>query len=100
MEKKEREALKKRLLEMVINEPPYPYPITMAEVMVNDMSKPNLKPLLNFIEKELDKAREEGRKNTLEEIKESMESYLEDDTTTYEMVEMLLTELKTKEDEK
>lgn len=64
MEEKERKQLKKRLLGLVINEPPYPYPITMAEVMVNDMSKPNLKPLLNFIEQELDKAREEGKKVT------------------------------------
>lgn len=61
MEEKERKQLKKRLLGLVINEPPYPYPITMAEVMVNDMSKPNLKPLLNFIEQELDRAREETR---------------------------------------
>jgi hypothetical protein len=45
---------------------------------------------------ELDKAREEGRKDALEEIKESMESYLEEDTTTYEVVEMLLDELKIK----
>jgi hypothetical protein len=61
MEKKEREQLKERLLKMVVNEPrPESMPpMTMAEVMVNSMSKPNLKPLLNFIEKELDKAREE-----------------------------------------
>lgn len=57
-------------------------------------------PMIKEIQAELDRAREEGRKNTLEEIKESMESYLEDDTTTYEMVEILLTELKTKEDGK
>ena len=62
MQDSKREELKKRLLAMVVNEPRLESmpPITMAEVMVNDMSKPNLEPLLNFIEKELDKAREEG----------------------------------------
>ena len=64
MEKKEREQLKERLLKMVVNEPrPEPMPpITMAEVMVNSMSKPNLEPLLDFISQELSKAREEGRR--------------------------------------
>jgi len=52
------------------------------------------------IKKELDKAREEGRVNALEEIKESMECYLEEDTSTYEMVILLLVKLKTKEDGK
>ena len=62
MEKKEREQLKERLLKMVVNEPrPESMPpITMAEVMVNSMSKPNLEPLLDFVEQELSKAREEG----------------------------------------
>ena len=63
MEKKEREQLKQRLLKMVVNEPRLESmpPMTMAEVMVNSMSKPNLEPLLDFISQELDKAREEGR---------------------------------------
>ena len=68
MEKKEREQLKGRLLKMVVNEPrlePMP-PMTMAEVMVNSMSKPNLEPLLDFISQELDKAREEGKGEVLE----------------------------------
>jgi len=62
MEKKEREQLKGRLLKMVVNEPRLESmpPMTMAEVMVNSMSKPNLEPLLDFISQELDKAREEG----------------------------------------
>ena len=61
MEKKEREQLKGRLLKMVVNEPRLESmpPMTMAEVMVNSMSKPNLEPLLDFISQELDKAREE-----------------------------------------
>ena len=49
--------------------------------------------VLEFILEELDRAREEVIKDTLKEIKESMESYLEDDTTTYEVVEMLLDNL-------
>ena len=49
--------------------------------------------VLEFILEELDRAREEVINDTLKEIKESMESYLEDDTTTYEVVEMLLDNL-------
>lgn len=62
MEKKEKELLKQRLLKMVVNEPRLESvpPITMAEVMVSSMSKPNLEPFLDFISEELDKAREEG----------------------------------------
>lgn len=68
MEKKEREQLKQRLLKMVVNEPRLESmpPMTMAEVMVNSMSKPNLEPLLDFISQELDKAREEGRREQAE----------------------------------
>jgi len=62
MEKKEREQLKERLLKMVVNEPRLESmpPMTMAEVMVNSMSKPNLEPLLDFISQEQNRAREEG----------------------------------------
>lgn len=65
MEKKEREQLKGRLLKMVVNEPRLESmpPMTMAEVMVNSMSKPNLEPLLDFISQEIEKAREEGVKD-------------------------------------
>lgn len=65
MEKKEREQLKERLLKMVVNEPRLESmpPMTMAEVMVNSMSKPNLEPLLDFISQEIEKAREEGVKD-------------------------------------
>lgn len=69
MKKKEREQLKERLLKMVVNEPrPESMPpITMAEVMINSMSKPNLEPLLDFISQELDRAREEGYKKGRED---------------------------------
>lgn len=65
MEEKEREQLKERLLKMVVNEPRLESmpPMTMAEVMVNSMSKPNLEPLLDFISQEIEKAREEGVKD-------------------------------------
>lgn len=65
MGKKEREQLKERLLKMVVNEPRLESmpPMTMAEVMVNSMSKPNLEPLLDFISQEIEKAREEGVKD-------------------------------------
>ena len=65
MEKKEREQLKERLLKMVVNEPRLESmpPMTMAEVMVNSMSKPNLEPLLDFISQEQNRAREEGVKD-------------------------------------
>lgn len=68
MGKKEREQLKERLLKMVVNEPRLESmpPMTMAEVMVNSMSKPNLEPLLDFISQEIEKAREEGRKEQAE----------------------------------
>jgi hypothetical protein len=71
MEKKEREQLKERLLKMVVNEPRLESipPMTMAEVMVNSMSKPNLEPLLDFISQELDRAREEGRREVLEDMR-------------------------------
>jgi len=70
MEKKEREQLKGRLLKMVVNEPRVEHmpPMTMAEVMVSSMSKPNLEPLLDFISQELDKAREEGRREVYKAI--------------------------------
>lgn len=73
MGKKEREQLKERLLKMVVNEPrPESMPpITMAEVMINSMSKPNLEPLLDFISQELDRAREEGRKERTDELKQA-----------------------------
>jgi len=65
MEEKEREQLEERLLKMVVNEPRLESmpPMTMAEVMVNSMSKPNLEPLLDFISQEIEKAREEGVKD-------------------------------------
>lgn len=65
MGEKEREQLKERLLKMVVNEPRLESmpPMTMAEVMVNSMSKPNLEPLLDFISQEIEKAREEGVKD-------------------------------------
>ena len=73
MEKKEREQLKERLLKMVVNEPrPESMPpMTMAEVMVNSMSKPNLEPLLDFISQELGKAREEVIKDLIKKIEEA-----------------------------
>ncbi len=65
MGEKEREQLKERLLKMVVNEPRLESmpPMTMAEVMVNSMSKPNLEPLLDFISQEQNRAREEGVKD-------------------------------------
>ena len=68
MEEKEREQLKERLLKMVVNEPRLESmpPMTMAEVMVSSMSKPNLEPLLDFISQEIEKAREEGGKGWYE----------------------------------
>ena len=83
MEEKEREQLKERLLKMVVNEPrPESMPpMTMAEVMVNSMSKPNLEPLLDFISQELEKAREEGREKIsghLLKVKSYGEEYSKD----------------------
>lgn len=82
MEKKEKELLKQRLLKMVVNEPRLESvpPITMAEVMVSSMSKPNLEPFLDFISEELDKAREEGFdsgvKRTVDIVQKSLDELL------------------------
>jgi hypothetical protein len=49
-------------------------PITMAEVMVNQMSKPNLKPFIDFIRKEKQESYKKGWKDALEideDIKDS-----------------------------
>ena len=77
MEKKEREQLKERLLKMVVNEPrPESMPpMTMAEVMVNSMSKPNLEPLLDFISQELGKAREEGYRKGVIDMFDELEMF-------------------------
>jgi hypothetical protein len=70
MEEKEREQLKERLLKMVVNEPRLESmpPMTMAEVMVNSMSKPNLEPLLDFISQEQNRAREEGGESIIAQL--------------------------------
>ena len=75
MEEKEREQLKERLLKMVVNEPRLESmpPMTMAEVMVNSMSKPNLEPLLDFISQEIEKAREEVEEKFKEKYKKREE---------------------------
>lgn len=96
MEKKEREQLKGRLLKMVVNEPRLESmpPMTMAEVMVNSMSKPNLEPLLDFISQELDRAREEG----YEECKKDMAVGvgLTTDTEFSKIVSKIADKLRTK----
>lgn len=91
MEKKEREQLKGRLLKMVVNEPRLESmpPMTMAEVMVNSMSKPNLEPLLDFISQELDKAK-------IEVLTEIFQTCYQEDSKTRELVEEKLSKLKDK----
>ena len=91
MEEKEREQLKERLLKMVVNEPRLESmpPMTMAEVMVNSMSKPNLEPLLDFISQELDKAK-------IEVLTEIFQTCYQEDSKTRELVEEKLSKLKDK----
>ena len=96
MEDSKREELKNRLLDMVVNEPRLESmpPITMAEVMVNSINKPNLDPLLDFISQELDKAREEGRR---EYFSMGMEYFsLIEDSNIYQQKGWKLPEEKTK----
>lgn len=80
MEEKEREQLKERLLKMVVNEPRLESmpPMTMAEVMVNSMSKPNLEPLLDFISQEIEKAREEGFDSGIEKTVDVIQEGLDE----------------------
>ena len=107
MEKIERKQLKERLLKMVVNEPRLESmpPITMAEVIANSMSKPNLEPLLDFISEELDKAREEGKREAFTKdewfmLKLAMNDIFNKGNTAYEEISEKIEELSKLKDNK
>ena len=64
MEKKEREQLKERFMNLVVDDKREKITVKdlTATAMMIRSTPPDYSVLLNFIEKELDKAREEGRR--------------------------------------
>jgi len=79
MKDSKREELKERLMAMVVNKPPFPKPITMSEVMMNSMNKPNLEPLLDFIDSEISKAKEEGLRMGKEVVDNAQQGLIYDE---------------------
>jgi len=87
MEKKERIELQKRLEAVVLSKEPLK--VTFGDTLATAMmfgGKPNLKPLLDFIDKELDKAREEGRKEEEKQSDEVLNLRIGDNGPLYDLV--------------
>lgn len=76
-----------------VNEELFDWACSELEILEDKKKKQVLRDVISQSYKV---GKKKWRKDTLEEVAEIMESYMEDDTTSYEMVQLLLSKLITK----